>query len=413
MCQVEKWAPVYSPTMLAFLYKLFEKLDNRLALTVWCIIVTCAGVGACVLNGVLLGDYLEWVSAKDRLDRDLAVLAARCKEDSKKVTELKLEVIAFEKKKNQLLAIEKRIAELRESLSEKEKIDSQLTGAIDQKNQELQAKTKEAGSVTERLSAVNGEFVALSARVEQSKSEFERVKASNSALVDDTQQKNEELRQLNEKISELEKQKQGLQDQLNSLQQTLSEVHGRLSVDQQEEVQLGERVKTLRTERESVQHQLADLQSKIDSLTSSRGNTRRIELERNLESLEERKKALDSEMNQKSAEVKALTDTLSDLLRRRDVAKSECESLDTLKAEKQSQLDIIKREGDSSNQRKQNLESEITRMNGDLQTVKQSVGELKKKKRALQEDCDRLEAVMEQKRAELQSIDQASPVENK
>lgn len=399
--------------MLAFLYKLFEKLDNNLTLNLWCIIITCTGIGACVLNGVLLGDYLEWISAKERLERDLSALDSRYKEDSKKVTELKLEVVAFEKKKNQLLVMEKRIAELQGALAEKEKTDSQLTGAIDQKNQELQAKTKEVCAVTERLAAANGEFAALSAKVEQSKSEFERVKAGNSALVDDTQQKNEGLRQLNEKISELEKQKQGLQDQINSLQQTLSKVQGHLSAGQQEESQLGERVKTLRTERESVQHQLADLQSKIDSLTSSRGNTRRIELERNLESMQERKKVLDSELTQKSAEAKAVTDTLSDLVRRRDVAKTECDSLDTLKTEKQSQLDIIKREYDSSAQRKQSLESEIARMNGVLQTVKQSVGELEKKKRELQEDCDRLEAIMGQKRAALQGEDQSSPAENK
>lgn len=399
--------------MLAFLYKLFEKLDNNLTLNLWCIIITCTGIGACVLNGVLLGDYLEWISAKERLDRDLSALDSRYKEDSKKVTELKLEVVAFEKKKNQLLVMEKRIAELQGALAEKEKTDSQLTGAIDQKNQELQAKTKEVCAVTERLAAANGEFAALSAKVEQSKSEFERVKAGNSALVDDTQQKNEGLRQLNEKISELEKQKQGLQDQINSLQQTLSEVQGHLSAGQQEESQLGERVKTLRTERESVQHQLAVLQSKIDSLTSSQGNTRRIELERNLESMQERKKVLDSELTQKSAEAKAVTDTLSDLVRRRDVAKTECDSLDTLKTEKQSQLDIIKREYDSSAQRKQSLESEIARMNGVFQTVKQSVGELEKKKRELQEDCDRLEAIMGQKRAALQREDQSSPAENK
>lgn len=366
-----------------------------------------------MLNGVLLGDYLEWISAKERLDRDLSALDSRYKEDSKKVTELKLELVAFEKKKSQLLAIEKRIAELQGPLSEKEKTASQLTGAIDQKNQELLAKTKEVDSATERLATANGELADLSARVEQSKLEFERVKAGNSALVDDTQQKNEGLRQLNEKISVLEKQKQGILDQINSLQQTLSEVQGRLSSGQQEEAQLGDRVKTLRTERESVQHQLADLQGKIDSLTSSRGNTKRIELERNLESLQERKKALDSELSQKSAEVKAVTDTLSDLVRRRDVAKAECESLDTLKTEKQSQLDIIKREYDSSDQCKQALGSEITRLNGDLQTVKQSVGELEKKKRVLQEDCDRLEAAMEQKRAALRSEDQSSPVENK
>lgn len=399
--------------MLAFLYKLFEKLDNNSTLNLWCIIITCTGIGACVLNGVLLGDYLEWISAKERLDRDLSALDSRYKEDSKKVTELKLEVVAFEKKKNQLLVMEKRIAELQGALAEKEKTDSQLTGAIDQKNQELQAKTKEVCAVTERLAAANGEFAALSAKVEQSKSEFERVKAGNSALVDDTQQKNEGLRQLNEKISELEKQKQGLQDQINSLQQTLSEVQGHLSAGQQEESQLGERVKTLRTERESVQHQLADLQSKIDSLTSSRGNTRRIELERNLASLQERIKALDAEVSQKSTDAKAATDALSDLVRRREVARTECENLDALKVEKQSQLDIIKREYDSTEQRKQALESEITRTNDNLQTVKQSVDELEKKKRDLQEECDRLEADIEQKRTEEQREEQSTAGENK
>lgn len=94
-----------------------------------------------MLNGVLLDDYLKWLSAKERLEQDLAALDSRYKDDSKKVTELKLEVVAFEKKKQQLLAIEKRIAELQRPLSEKEKTDSQLTGAIDQKNRELQTKT--------------------------------------------------------------------------------------------------------------------------------------------------------------------------------------------------------------------------------------------------------------------------------
>ena len=399
--------------MLAFIYKLFEKIDNKLTLNVWCIIITCAGIGACVLNGVLLGDYLEWISAKERFERDLSALDLRYKEESKKATAFKLEVVAFEKKKNQLLAIEKRIAELQGPLSEKEKTDSQLRGSIDQKNQELQAKIKEVGAVTERLTAANAELAALSTRVEQSKAEFEQIKASNSALLDDTQQKKETLKQLNEQIAELEKNKQNTQDQINSLRQTLSEVQGRLSAEQQEESQLGERMKTLRSERESVQHQLADLQSKIDSLTSSRGNTRRIELERNLESLQERKKALDSELSQKSAEAKAVTDTLSDLVRRRDVAKAECDNLDILKSEKQSQLDTIKREYDSSEQRKRALESEITRTNGDLQTVKQSIREMEKMKRALQEDCDRLETVLEQKRAGIQREEQSSPDENK
>ncbi len=399
--------------MLAFFHKLFDKLDNKLTLNVWCIIITCAGVGACVLNGVLLDDYLKWLSAKERLEQDLAALDSRYKDDSKKATKLKLEIVAFEKKKNQLLAIEKRIAELQGPLSEKEKTDSQLTGAIDQKNRELQTKTQEVESVTARLAAANAELAALSTRVDQTKTEFEQVKASNSALADETQQKKEALQQLNRQIAESEKQKQGIQDQLNTLQQTLSEVQGRLSAGQQEETQLGERVKTLRTERESVQHQLADLQSKIDSLTSSRGNTRRIEVERNLASLQERIEALDAEVSQKAAAAKAATDALSDLVRRRDVAKTECESLDALKAEKQSQLDIIKREYDSSEQRKHALENEITRTNENLQTVKQSVGELEKKKRDLQKECDRLEADLEQKRAESQREEQSTSGENK
>lgn len=157
--------------MLAFLYKIFEKLDNKFTLTVLCIIVTCAGAGACVLKGVLLGDYLEWISAKERLDRDLAALDSRYEEASKNLTELKLEVVAFDKKKNQLLAIEKRIAELQGPLSEKEKTDSQLTGAIDQKNRELQTKTQEVESVTARLAAANAELAALSTRVDLSKTE--------------------------------------------------------------------------------------------------------------------------------------------------------------------------------------------------------------------------------------------------
>ena len=125
--------------------------------------------------------------------------------------------------------------------------------------------------------------------------------------------------------------------------------------------------------------------------------------------MQERKKSLDSELSQKSAEAKAVTDTLSDLVRRRDVAKAECDNLDILKSEKQSQLDTIKREYDSSEQRKQALESEITRTNGDLQTVKQSIREMEKKKRDLQEDCDRLETVLEQKRAGIQREEQSSP----
>lgn len=399
--------------MLAFLYKFFEKLDNKLTLTVLCIIVTCAGAGACVLNGVLLGDYLEWISAKERLDRDLAALDSRYEEASKNLTELKLEVVAFDKKKNQLLAIEKRIAELQGPLSEKEKTDSQLTGAIDQKNRELQTKTQEVESVTARLAAANAELAALSTRVDQTKTEFEQVKASNSALDDETQQKKEALQQLNRQIAESEKQKQGIQDQLNALQQTLSDVQGRLSAGQQEETQLGERVKNLRTERETIQVQLADLQSKIDFLTASRGNARRIEVERNLASLQERIKALDAEVSQKSTDAKAATDALSDLVRRRDVARTECESLDALKVEKQSQLDIIKREYDSTEQRKQALESEITRTNDNLQTVKQSVGDLEKKKKDLQKECDRLEADLEQKRSESQREGLSTSGENK
>lgn len=400
-------------SMLAFIYKLFEKLDNKLTLNVWCIIITCAGIGACVLNGVLLGDYLEWISAKERFERDLSALDSRYKEDSKKVTELKLEVVSFEKKKNQLLAIEKRIAELQGPLAEKEKKDSQLTGSIDQKNQELQAKTKEVGAVTERLTAANAELAALSTRVEQSKAEFEQMKASNSALLDDTQQKKETLKQLNGQIAELEQNKQNTQNQVNAVQQSLSEVQGRLSADQQEETQLGERLKSLRKERDAVQHQLAELQSNIDSLTSSRGNTRRLELERNLAALQERKQALDTELGQKSNEAKEAANTLADLVRIRDVAKAECESLDALKSEKQTQLDMIKREYDSTDQRKQALESEITRTNGDLQTVKQSIRELEKKKRELLEECDRLEAVLEQKRAGIQRAEQSTSVENK
>lgn len=399
--------------MMKFIYRLYEKFDNKLTLKLWCIMITCAGVGACVLNGVLLGDYLEWSSAKERLERDLAALDSCYEEESKKVTELKLEVVAFEKKKNQLLAIEKRIAELQGPLSEKEKTDSQLTVAINQKNQELQAKTKEVGSVMERLTTANGELAALSARVDQSKSEFEQVKASNSALADETQQKKDALQQLNKQIAESEKQKLGIQDQLNALQQALSEVQGRLSAGQQEETQLGERVKTLRTERETIQVQLADLQGKIDSLTASRGNARRIEVERNLASLQERIKALDAEVSQKSTDAKAATDALSDLVRRRDVARTECESLDALKVEKQSQLDIIKREYDSAEQRKQALESEITKTNDNLQTVKQSVGELEKKKRALQKECDSLEADLEQKRSESQREELSTSGENK
>ncbi len=398
--------------MLKFLYKIYESIPGKQNLYVWCAIVTCAGVGACVLNGVLLGDYLEWISAKERLDSDLKVLDIRYTEDSKKVTELKLEVAAFEKKKNQLLAIEKRIAELQGPLSEKEKTASQLTGVIDQKKHELQTKTKEVESATERLAAVNAELAALSTKVEQSKAEFEKVKACNSVLVDDTQQKKEAVQQLNNQIAEAEKKKQGIQDQINALQQTLSEVQGRLSAGHQEETNLGERVKVLRSERDTVQHQLADLQSKMDSLTASRGNTRRLELERNLASLQERVKALDAEVGQKSTDAKAAADALSDLVRRRDVTKTECDSLEILKSEKQGQLESIKREYDSCSQRKQSLESEIAKTNGDFLTVKQSVGELEKKKRVLQEECDRLDAALEQKRAESRGEEQATPDEN-
>ena len=67
--------------------------------------------------------------------------------------------------------IEKRIAELQGPLSEKEKTDSQLTGAIDQKNRELQTKTQEVESVTARLAAANAELAALSTRVDLSKTE--------------------------------------------------------------------------------------------------------------------------------------------------------------------------------------------------------------------------------------------------
>ncbi len=396
--------------MLKFLYSIFEKMGN---LYVWCIGVTCAGVGACVLYGILLDDYLEWRSAKERLERDFAELVRLYEQDTKKESELKLEIVTLEKKKNQLISIEKRLLELQSVIADKQKNDSQLDGAIAQKNQELQNKTKELNKIADKVTTFASELSALSERATQVKEEYEKLKAGNDALTDSSQKKTEELQRLNLEYDEADKKKQSLQTQNNDLQQNLSLIQGRLSASQQEDAQLAERIKTLRSERDKVQKQLAEIQNRVDELTSSRANAKRLEMERNLATLQEKTKAADADYKQKVDEAKAAASELADIARRRDVLKAECGSLDTLKTEKQNALDVLKREYDAKGQQLQAIEAEVTQKNSQLQSASLAIEELQKRKSALQSECAAMEAALKENREVLNNKQEENKEETK
>ena len=386
--------------MLKFLYSIFEKVGN---LYVWCIGVTFAGVGACVLYGILLDDYLEWRSAKDRLVRELSELKQRYEQETKKASELKLEIVTLDKKKTHLVSIEKRLLELQADMADKQKNDSRLDGAIAQKNQDLQDKTTELDKVADKVKTFATELSALSEKVTQAKEEYEKLKAGNDALTESTQKKTEEIQRLNLELDEIDKKKQTLQTQNNDLKQNLSSIQCRLSASQQEESQLSERIKTLRAERDAVQKHLADIQTKVDELTSSRANAKRLEMERNLAALQEKIKTADSDYKQKADELKAATSELADITRRRDVLKTECDSLVTIKTEKQNALDVLQREYETKYQQTQSIETEVIQKNSQLQEAAHAVDELQKQKSALQTECAALEASLKEKREMLNS----------
>ncbi len=396
--------------MLKFLYRVFEKIGN---LYVWCIGVTTVGIGACILYGILLDDYLKWKSSQSRLEREQVELTQQYEQKSKELSVLKLELVTFEKKKAQLLSVEKRLLELQTVIEEKQKNDSRLDGAIAQKNQALQDKTNELESVSGRVNSTAAELGALSTNLVQTKEEYEKIKAENAALSETSQKKEQEIQRINRDIEELEKAKGNLQNQNNDLQQNLSSIQGRLSAGQEEEKQLAERIKTLRTERDTVQRQLSETQNKIDELSGSRANARRLEMERNITKLQESVQVAEAALKQKANELKNASDELVDTVRRRDVLKSECDGLETLKAEKQNSLDTLKKEYDTKHQQNLEIEAEINKKNSLLQSVSHSVEELQKKKSALQTECVEIEKVLREKQEKLEKLKEEEKIKTK
>jgi len=384
--------------------RIAERIGKRLNLYIFCVGLTFLGTGACVLYGILLTDYLEWSSSRERLERELAELSSGFRADSKKAAALKLELVTLEKKKNQLVSIEKRLLELQSSLAEKQKNESLLDGTITQRNQELQEKQKTLASLNERASVLEEKLESLATREAQAKCEYEKLNAVNTALGEDLKRKEDKLQRLQTVIEEAEKQKQLMQAQVNQLQQSLSEVQGSLSAYQQDENQLGEQMKILRAERDTVQRHLVELQNKIDELTNSRANTRRLEMERRLALLQEGIQTTEAELKQKAAEVKAASDELADCVRRKEVLKVECENLESRKINEQDQLNALKEKYDVLVQKQHDIEEAITQKNNILKSSENNVDNLEERKTRLQAECEELEKAIIRERDELNKL---------
>ena len=372
--------------MTKYLYRIFEKIGN---LYIWCIGVTCAGIGACVLYGILLDDYLEWKSSKDRLERELSELTQQYEEEAKKATALKLELATLENKKNQLDSIDKRILELQPVIDAKQKNDSRLDGAIEQKQLELQSKTDELAKLTEKATLLASELSTLTDNVTCKKEEYEKIKAKIDSLTEISKKKSEEIHQLNLELKELTEKKQTLQAQNNELQQNLKE-----------EAQLKERIKTLRTEYNTAQKQLTETQSKINELTGSKANAKRIEMEHKLAKLQEEKKAAEIELKEKTTDTKNASAELAEITRKRDILKTECTSLETIKTEKQNALDAVNREYNSRLHQCQTIETTIAQKNDELESLTKAIDELEKRKTTLQAECTAIEESIKKNRAE-------------
>ncbi len=355
------------------------------------------GVVSLVGNGYILWDYIEYTSYRERLERELDELSTQYKENVKERDALAVELVSFGKKKNQLLSIEKRSPELQATLDGKRQEESRLKGSIEQKNKELQEKQETLASLNERHSSLKANTEALDNKNAQAQESFDKLNAVNSVLSEDYQKKGEELRLLKTELGETEKQKQTLQAQVNKLQQSLSEMQGNMAAFRREEQQLAESTKNLRTERDEVQKQLAETQRKMDELSGSRANAQCMETERKLTSLEEMIRAAETELYQKSATAKTASEECAEQIRKRDVAKVECEKLETLKEEKQARFNDLRQEYESLEQKKRDLDAQTTEKNEALKAMEKDIAEFGQKRASLQSECEKTETTLTQK----------------
>lgn len=397
---------------MKILYKLKEFIGNGYKIYIACILVTLCGIYACLSYGWLLADYLEWNSAKDRYKKDLETQQAQLQDTYQKATALKIEVETLTKKRAQLTKIEKELLDLSEQLTAKKTEFGQLAGAIEQKAAELQKLQQEVSAASAQLSDTETKLAPLSIELKGAEDRKKQLAAQNEALVEEGKKLSQRLQQLRNDVKEAEAQQAQLQTALANAQKALSETQGAIQAAKDEEAQLNSKLASLRKDRDDLQAQQAELQRKLDEMGNSRANARVRAIESQLASLQQSIQAQEEEIRAKTTEKATVENELAELIRQRDVARTEADGLVQLKAERQGQLDALKRELETLQRTITTARAEQLELADSVQALQQEKREQEQNKSALQSELDSLNRQIAQKRAELEKLQQQATEDN-